>query len=85
MSVFHHKAILVKKERTNCWFCFYPDIVSADSLFGEFCLDIDDWSMMITQSIDHPQSDRSVAALVSKIRREYQTSNEVPSEIYFIA
>ncbi|WP_145306914.1 hypothetical protein [Gimesia fumaroli] len=85
MSVFHHKAILLKQDEPNYWFQFFPDFVGNDTLWGEFCFNINDGSFEITHTVDHPQAERSVFALIHKIRKTHKTSHTIPDEVYFIA
>lgn len=85
MSAFHHKAILIRQEEPHYWFQFFPDFVAQDSLWGEFCFNINDWSFVITKTVDHSQAVSSVAGLVHKIRKEYQSSNAIPEKVSIVA
>ncbi|WP_339733979.1 hypothetical protein [uncultured Gimesia sp.] len=85
MSAFHHKANLIRREEPNYWFQFFPDFISHESLFGEFCLNIHDGSFEITKTVDHSQAASSVAGLVHKIRKEHKTSNAIPEKVAFVA
>ena len=91
MSVFHYKANLIKREQSVVHFRFYPDYIDAESVFGEFKIDTENWTpvIILRTEINNRETglcnERPVGALAYKIKKYFEEKGELPLEIFYIA
>jgi hypothetical protein len=85
MTISHFKAVLYRQAGNRYWYQFYPDIVCAESLSGEFCYHADQETFELTQPVEHPQAQIALAGLTSKLKREIRETGVVPDSVTIIA
>lgn len=85
MTISHFKAILIRQSNHHFWYQFFPDIINAGDLSGEFCYRADQEQVEITHPVEHTQAQIALAGLTSKLKREIQKTGTAPEVITLIS
>jgi hypothetical protein len=91
MSIFHHKAWLVKQQEQEVFYSYCPDTIEQKSSFGEFKINLSNWEPIIISEakpvgeIVVYVEETCVRRLTQKIQKSFQENKELPKEVLWIS
>jgi hypothetical protein len=91
MSVFHHRAQLLRNDGNEATYRYFPDTAIDASCCGEFVVSVPTWSFEIVHSanaearVNVTTDVQCVGRLVEKMRKHFEAELKLPEDVLWLA